>query len=84
MNLGTTSPTLVAAAFGAYEDVAGGAAIDTDTTLPQKVEYRSSNTSFAKGDGTPSWVEFSKGDYLNQNHTYFQVRVEFRTDHTNS
>lgn len=84
MDLGSVSPNLDELALGASEDISGGAAIDIDTTLPQYIEYRSSNTAFAKGDVSPSWVPASRfGAYVNQGHRYFQKRVTFRTDHTN-
>lgn len=85
MDLGNISPNLDELALGASEDLPGGAAIDIDNTLPQRIEYRSSNTAFAKGDPSPSWVAADRfGEYVNQGHRYFQIRVTFRTDHTNA
>lgn len=81
--LGDGSITIGPITIGAFEDVANGAAIDTDTSLPQKIEYRSSASSFAKGDASPSWIEVSRGTYLSvTGHSYLQWRVEVRTDHS--
>jgi hypothetical protein len=71
-------------AVGRFDDLPGGAAVDLDTTLPQQIEYRSSGTSFLKGDVSPSWVAISPGTHLNQAHRYHQIRIVLRTDHTNA
>jgi hypothetical protein len=78
------TPTFVQAAFAAFEDGASGALIDTETTLPQKFEYRSSGTVFLKGDVSPAWIEIEQQDSFNVMDRYIQFRVEFRTDHTNA
>jgi len=70
--------------LGAFEDGSLGALIDTDTSLPALIEYRSSNTSFAKGDGTPSWNTMARGAELNDGNRYWQLRLTLHTDHTNT
>lgn len=84
IDLGTGIVNLASMAYGSFEDPGNGAAIDTDTTLPRKIEYRTSATSFLKGDVSPTWTEIERGDYLNSSNRYVQFRVEFRTDHTNA
>jgi hypothetical protein len=84
-DLGTSgSPTFVSATFSAFEDGPSGALIDTNTTLPQHFEYRSSATAFAKGDGSPTWNTIQKTDALSVTDRYVQFRVTFITNHTNS
>jgi hypothetical protein len=84
-DLGATgNPAFVNAVFSAFQDGPGGALIDTDTTLPQKIEYRSSPSSFAKGDVSPSWIEFETKESFSVTDRFIQFRVEFRTDHTNA
>lgn len=83
-NLGSSSPNLATTSVFRFESPTLGAVIDTNTTYPRKWEYRSSGTSFAKGDGSPSWIEVEAGTYINVSDQYLQFRVTFRTDHTNA
>lgn len=83
-DLGTAITNLDNIAYSSFEDLGGGAAIDTDTSLPQKIEYRSSDSSFTTYAGSPSWTEVTKGDDINVAHRYIQVRIEFQTGHSGS
>lgn len=84
-DLGTAgNPVFTSAVFSAFEDGPSGALIDTNTTLPQKFEYRTSATSFAAGDVSPAWVEMDATDVIGSTDRYIQFRVTFRTDHTNA
>ena len=58
--------------------------IDTDTTLPQEFEYRTSNVAFLAGDGAPAWSTVYNDDTLANTDRYLQLRITFRTDHTNA
>ena len=78
------SPNLATVSVGRQETLSAGSALDTNTTLPQKWEYRSSNTSFALGDASPSWTEIEDDAYINVSHRYAQFRVTFVTNHTNA
>ena len=84
IDLGPDTTRITSISFGSFEDIDNGAAFDTDNALPQKIEYRSSNSSFLKGDASPSWTEITKGEYINVAHRYLQLRLEFRTDHNNA
>lgn len=68
--------------FSAYQDLLAGAALDIDTTLPLKFQYRSSNTAF--GGSPPAWVDIAYGTTLDDRHRYIQARIIFRTNHTNA
>lgn len=83
-DLGASSPNLATVSVGRQEALASGSALDTNTTLPQKWEYRSSNTSFALGDASPSWNEIEDDAYINVSHRYAQFRITFVTNHTNA
>jgi hypothetical protein len=78
------SPQFLGAALSAFEDIGVGAALDTNTALPQKFEYRSSNTVFLIGDVSPTWNLLENTDALSISNRYIQLRVTFRTDHTNA
>lgn len=85
LNLGALGgPQFVTATLAAYENLSAGPGfgIDNDTTLPQTIEYRSSNTVFADTDLSPAWIQFQKGAVIGVDHDYAQMRIEFRTDHT--
>lgn len=84
IDLGSTAPFLRSITFTGFQDLPGGAALDIDTTLPLQQEYRTSATSFAKGDVSPTWTAFATGANLNLSNQYVQFRITFRTDHTNA
>ena len=84
-NISNAVALLQAIAFSRAEFPSEGAIIDTNTTLPKKVEYRSQVASFLKDAGTPTWTEFTSGDDLSiSGHYYFQLRITFQTAHTNA
>jgi hypothetical protein len=78
------SKEFVSAAIRAFNDGPLGAMIDTNTTLPQEFEYRTSNTVFLAGDGAPAWSTVYNDDTLANTDRYLQLRITFRTDHTNA
>lgn len=83
-DLGATSPNLASFTAGKFEDLPNGAALDTNLTLPKKWEYRSSGSSFLKGDVSPAWVEVEPDDYINISDRYVQFRITFVVNHTNA
>lgn len=83
-DLGATSPNLANFTVGKFEDLPGGAALDTNLTLPKKWEYRSSAVAFLKTDVSPAWIEVEPDDYINVSNRYVQFRITFVVNHTNA
>jgi len=77
-------------ALGATDDMVGNDAISTnqaiggDDYLQKTLEYRSSNTSFAQTDASPSWTEVEITDHneatIESSGRYLQIRLTFRDD----
>jgi len=59
-------------------------AIGGDDYLQKTLEYRSSNTSFAQTDASPSWTEVEITDHneatIESSGRYLQIRLTFRDD----
>lgn len=83
-DFGSATHSLISFINQKYEDLPAGAAIDTDTTLPCKFEYRTSATTFSQTAATPAWTEMESGDVLNDGNRYKQTRETFRTNHSGS
>lgn len=82
IDLGSGSVQLDAVMYGAFEDNGLGAVIDIDTSLPKRIERRSSAVAFLKGDALPAWVAYAKGSQETEMLRYHQIRMTFHTDHT--
>jgi len=77
-------------ALGATDDMVGNDAISTnqaiggDDYLQKTLEYRSSNTSFAQTDASPSWTEVEITDHneatIESSGRYLQIKLTFRDD----
>lgn len=85
IDMGSTSTLIKSISYSGFEDPINGAAFDINNTTPFAEEYRSAITSFAKGDGSPSWIAYERGDDIGvTGHRYVQLRLTLRTDHTNA
>jgi hypothetical protein len=74
-------------AIARFVDGPAGARLDTDDILPDKFEYRVSNSPFLATDDEsagPVWVEFQQKEDLVLTQRYQQERVTFQLNHTNS
>lgn len=72
-------------AFSKFIDGAAGALFDTNTSLPDEIEYRASNTIFSQTDIAPAtWVTFQSGDQLDITEQYVQVALTYQTVHPNT
>lgn len=83
-DFGSATHSLISFILQKFEDLPAGAALDLDTTLPTKFEYRTSATPFTQTAGSPSWTAMESGDALNDGNRYKQIRVTFRTNHSGS
>lgn len=80
---GVGSNRIESLVLAGFEDLSGGAAFDTDVTLPQRIEYRSSAIAFLIGAATPAWIPVARGAFINRTHRFHQVRIEYQAVHTN-
>ena len=84
---GTTGTIVNAVTLARFEDLPAGAAIDTDTALPSKHEYRQSGSAFDQDDDPtpgPAWTEAEFKDQLDLDNRYQQDAITFQVDHTGS
>lgn len=75
--------TLRGIILDAQTDIRHGSAVDTNTTLPTRYEFRGSASSFAKADVSPAWESVKQDEVFSRNYRYMQFRLTLRRDHTN-
>jgi hypothetical protein len=70
--------------FDRFEDRPAGAALDTNTFLPARWEYRASDTAFLKSNVFVAWVAIEQITVLNIAKKHIQFRVTLHSNHTNT